>query len=813
MTSDLRFALRRLRRSPAFTVTAITTLALTLGASIALFAVVDAVLLRPLDYPAPERLITVRNRVDGIGPSPWGLSQAQYFDYETHASTLEGIGVYVTNELAVADAEGAERVPTASVSPSLFEVLRVRPAVGRLFREDDVQPGMPAGVAVLGHAFWSRRFGGDPTVIGRFIDIDTRPREIVGVLPPGFDLPDGTAAIWFPLQLDRNARPVNSHFLHAVARLQPTMSIDQVRAELEHLVNRYPEIFPSAYDPAFMRDSRFAPEVLSLHEAAVGDVKRALWVLFGAAGVVLLIACANLANLFLVRAQDRWHELQVRTALGAEPRHLLGHALAEALLIALVAGALGIYVADTALRVLLEWDGLSLPRLERIGFGWRAALFAAALSIVTGIALGLAPMIRMRRIRSVHAQLHRGLTASRDAVRARNGLVVGQVALAVVLLAAAGLMGRSYQNLGRVAPGFDPDGVLAINVSLPAARYPAHHDASRFYEALLERVRGLPGVMSAGATSALPLTAAGACAALFIEDAPLRPNENPPCVPVRRVTPGYFQALGIPVDGTTPDWLDVNAESAGVVVTRALAERLWPGQDALGKGIRGNGWTRPFYRVVGVAGNVREAGLDKPPVEAAYFPMIPMDGAPLWTPARAMTLVVRTQSEDPTALAGAVRGVLNELDRSIPLGTVSTMARIVEQSIWRTTLVLLLLGIAAGLGLLLATIGLYGVLAYTVSRKRKEIGIRTALGGARSQIASRIVRESLALTGTGIAAGVIVAALTTSVLENMLFGISAVDPLTFAGASVLLILTALMASYIPARRAASVDPMLVLRTD
>ena len=813
MTSDLRFALRRLRRTPAFTVTAITTLALTLGASIALFAVVDAVLLRPLDYPAPDRLIAIRNRVDGIAPSPWGLSQAQYFDYEVHASTLDSIAAYFTNEFTFADADGAERVRTASVSPSLFEVLRVHPALGRLLREDDVQPGTPAAVAVLSHAFWIRRFGGDPTIIGRFIDIESRPREIVGVLPAGFDLPDGTTAIWFPLQLDRNARPVNSHFLGAVARLRAGASIDQVRAELEHLVNRYPEIFPSAYDSAFMRDSRFAPEVVSLRDAVVADVKRALWVLFAAAAVVLLIACGNVANLFLVRAQDRWHELQVRLALGAESRHLLGPALAEALLISLAAGALGIYVADGALNALFGWQGFSLPRLDRISLGWRGALFAAALSIVTGIGLGLLPMIRMRRVRSVHAQLHRGLTTSRDAVHARNGLVVGQVALAVVLLAAGGLMARSYQNLSRVAPGFDSAGVLTISVSLPSARYPTHHHASRFYETLFERVRALPGVVSAGATSALPLAGAGGCSALFVEDAPLRPNENPPCVPVRRVTPGYFQTLGIPVHGTTPSWLDVNAESAGVIVTRALGERLWPGQEAIGKGIRGNGWVRPFYRVVGVAGNVREAGLDKPPVEAAYFPMIPMEGAPLWAPPRAMTLVIRTQSEDAAALAGAVRGVLNELDRSVPLGNVATMARIVEQSMSRTTLVLLLLGIAAGLGLLLATIGLYGLLAYTVSRKRKEIGIRTALGGARGQIAGLIVHQTLALTGTGIAAGIAVAALTTSVLENLLFGVSAVDPLTFAAAAVLLVATSLMASYIPARRAASVDPMLVLRTD
>ena len=812
MLSELRFALRRLRRSPAFALTAITTLALALGASAALFTIVDAVLLRPLEYPTPDRLIAVRNRVDGIGPSPWGLSRAQYFDFERYASTLESIGVYVTNEFAFANPDGAERVAVALVSPPLFDVFRVRPALGRVFRDEDMRSGAPS-VALLGHAFWVRRFGADPSVVGRTIEIETRPREIVGVLPPGFDLPDHTTAVWLALPLDRNAPPANSHFLNAIARLRTGVSMDQARAELQHLVARYPQIFPSAYDPAFMRDSRFASEVISLHEAVVGDVKRLLWVLFGATAVVLLIAAANVANLFLVRTQDRWHEVQVRTALGAEPRHLMRHALGEALLLAMTAGALGIYIADAALSTLLVWEGLPLPRLEHVGLGWRVALFAGVLSIVTAVALGLMPMIQVRRVDNTHAQLHRGLTISRDAVRARNALVVGQVALTLVLLAAGGLMARSFANLSRVDPGFDSTGVLTLGVSLPSASYPSHHHASRFYETLIERVRALPGVVSAGATSALPLADAGGCASLFVEDAPLTPNENPPCVPVRRVTPGYFETLGIPVRGVTPTWVDTNAESAGVVVTRALAERLWPGEEAIGKGIRGNGWVRPFYRVVGVAGNVREAGLDKPPVEAAYFPMIPMKEAPLWTPARAMTLVVRAHSEDPTALAVAIRGILNELNRSVPLGNVTTMLNIVEQSMSRTTLVLLLLGTAAGLALLLGTIGLYGVLAYTVSRKRREIGIRAALGCGRSQIATLIVRQSLVLTGVGIAVGVVAAATTTSVLDHLLFGVSALDPLTFAAACLLISITALLASYIPARRAASVDPMIVLRMD
>jgi putative ABC transport system permease protein len=812
MASELQYALRRLRRSPAFTITAVTSLSLALGATIALFILVDTVLLRPLAYPEPDRLVSVRNRVDGLSPTPWGLSQAQYFDFEQHASSLERIGVYVTNQFAFADSEGAERVPAALVTASVFDVLQVRPLLGRLIRDDEARPGASSAV-LLGHDFWVRRFGADPNVVGRSIQVESRSREVVGVLPPGFDLPDRKTAIWLGLPLDRAAPPVNSHFLTALARVRPGTSVPQARAELEHLVRRFPDIFPRAYTPSFMRDTRFTPDVVPLHEAVVGEVRRALWVIFGSAGLVLLIACANVANLFLVRMQDHWHELEVRTALGAESRHLVHYTLSEALVLTLTAGAVGVLLADMALDGLPALEAVRLPRIDQVAVGWRAVLFTVALSAMAGIALAVMPLVRMRKGRCAFSQLHRGLTSSRDAVRTRNALVISQVALTIVLVASGGLMARSFANLVRVDPGFDPSDVLAIEVSLPAVTYPTHQHASRFYEALIERIRALPGVASAGATSALPLAAGGGCAALFVEDAPLRPNENPPCLAVRRVTPGYFESLRIPVRGATPGWSETNAEQAGVVITRALAHRFWPGQDAMGKGIRGNGWARPFYRVVGIAEDVREAGLNEPPVEAAYFPMIPMQGAPLWVPPRSVTVVVRVHAGDPAAFAGVVRGVMNQLDRSVPLGSVTTMMRVVDRSMARTTLMLLLLGIAAAVALLLGTIGLYGVLAYTVSRKQREIGIRTALGCGRGKIAQLIVRQALAVTGAGVVIGILAAALTTRVLEKLLFGVSPIDPATFVAACVLLMATALLASYVPARRAASLDPTVVLRAE
>jgi predicted permease len=812
MANELRYALRRLRRSPTFTITAVGALALAIGATVALFTILDAVLLRPLVYPEPDRLVSLRNRVEGLSPAPWGLSQAQYFDFEQHASSLERIGAYVTNEFAFVDESGAERVPVTLVTASVFDVLRARPLLGRLIRDEEARPGASPAV-LLGHDFWVRRFGADPHVIGRSIQIESRSREIVGVLPPGFDLPDRKTAVWLGLPLDRAAPPVNSHILPAIARMRPGASVDQVRAELEHLVRRFPEVFPRAYSAAFMRDSRFTPDVVPLHDAVVGGVQRTLWVVFGAAGFVLLIACANVANLFLVRMQDRWHELEVRTALGAESRHLVRSTLSEALVVTTAAGAIGILLAVEALDGLLAWQVVALPRFDQIAVGWRAALFAFALSGVAGLALALMPVMRMRKGRLTASRLHRGLTTSRDAIRTRNALVIGQIAVTVVLVASGGLMARSFANLVRVDPGLDASNVLTLGVSLPAVSYPTHQHASRFYEALIQRIRALPGVASAGATTALPLAAGGGCSALFVEDAPLTPGQNPPCLPVRRVTPGYFETLRIPIRGAAPEWSETNAETAGVVVTRALASRIWPGQDPLGKGIRGNGWARPFYRVVGVAEDVREAGLSEPPVEAVYFPMIPMPGAPLWTPARSMTVLVRVQTGDPAALTGMIRSVMNDLDRSVALGNVTIMTRIVERSMARTTLTMLLLGIAAGLALLLGIIGLYGVMAYTVSRKTREIGIRTALGCGRSEIVWLIVRQALVVTGAGLAIGVLAAALATQVLENLLFGVSAVDPATFTAACLLLAAAAVAASYLPARRAANVDPMVVLRAD
>ena len=812
MHQDFQLAARAIRRSPAFALAATATLTIAFAAAVALFTLVDAVLLRPLAYPDSDRLLALRNRVDGISPTPWGLSQAQYFDFGQHASSFEKIGVYVTSEFAFSDGEGAEQVTVTHASASLLEALHARSTLGRIIREEDTRPGANP-VVVLGHEFWVRRLGADSGVVGRLMQIEGRAREVVGVLAPRFDLPDRRTSVWLPLTLDPGAPPVNSHFLSAIGRLRRGASVDQARAELTNLVRRYPDIFARAYSPSFMRESRFAPEAVTLHESVVAGVERMLWVLLATAGLLLLIACANVANLFLVRFRHRSHELGIRMALGADVRHVARLTLTEALIVTLAAGAAAILIASVALGALLAAGFIEVPRADVVAVGWRGVLLAVALSVAAGTALGLMPVIGMRRHGHTLVSPQRSVTHSRGTTRLQNGLVVAQVALSVVLLAAGGLMTRSVANLLRVEPGLDPNEVVALAVSLPAARYGSHELASRFYESLLGRIRQLPGVLGAGATTALPLAGAAGCAAIFVEDAPLTPGGNPPCVPVRRITPGYFETLDIAVRGSTPDWSDTNARTAGAVVSRALAQRLWPGQTAIGKGIRGNGWARPFYRVTGVTEDVREAGLDQPPIEAVYFPMVPMEGAPLWAPARRMTLVVRTQSTHPETLVPAIRRVLTDLDREVPLGTVMTMTEVVARSMIRTTAVMVLLGIGAGVALLLGAVGLYGLLAYKVSSRYREIGIRAALGSGRRELAGLIVREALALTGIGVLAGITAAALTTHVLDKLLFGIGALDPITLAAACLSLLATALVASYLPARRAAIVDPIVVLRAE
>lgn len=826
LMQDLRYAIRSLRRSPGFTIVAIITLALGLGATTAIFTLLNSVVLQPLPYPEPARLVDIHSAWPGVKAGmTFGISPADYFYFRDNSRALRDVGVYTTGEFTLTGGDRPERVRVANASTGVLEALHARPALGRIISASDnqpastapgaVAPGPAAPVAVLSYDFWERRFGGDPQAVGQSIVIDGRSLPIVGVLQAGTQLPGQDVDVWRPMGLNPNGRATNWHAFSAIARLAPGATIEQARSELAAVGNRLVELFPSAYDDRFMKDTGFRFDVQPLRDVVVGDAGRALWLLFGTVGLVLLIACFNVANLFLVRSEARQRETSIRLALGARTRQLARHYITESIVLALGAGALGIVLAYAGVGVLLALSPTWIPRLSLVHLGGGSIAFTIAVSLLAGIGFGLFPVASARRTASgAGSSGARGSTATRHEHAFRGALVVAQMALALVLLTAAGLMLRSFYKLRDVDPGVRPAGVLTMDLYLPSQRYDSDEKVTAVYHELATTLEALPGVEQASVSSLLPLANSGdGCSALFVEDQPPASDRNTPCLGVTSVSPGFFRAMGITVSGQAPTWNDVNDRSGAVVVSRALADRLWPGQDPVGKGIRGNGWGKPFYRVVGVANDVRYQGLDKPATAIVYFPFLPIKGAPLWGAERSVTLVIRSTSAAPERLAPAVRRTVGEIDKNIPIANIRTMETVVAKSMARTSLTMLLLVVAGGMALVLAAVGLYGTISYIVSRRTREIGIRVALGAHVARVVRGVAFQSLRLAAIGVVVGLGFALLLTRLLSSLLFGVSATDPLVLLAVSALLLAVALAASYLPARRASRVDPVIALRTE
>lgn len=807
---DLRYALRGLRRSPGFTLAAAVTLAVGIGASAAVFAVLYSVVLSPLRYRDPQELVRVDSPVPGVGAgAAWNLSQAGYFYFREHNRTLDELGVFSTGRHNLSREQGAELVTTAFVSASLIDVLRARPLLGRLIQPSDDRPGAP-DVVVLDHALWQQEYGGDSTIVGRTISLDGNAVEVIGVMEAGFDLPDQSVDLWLPLGLNPAARPVNSHWLQAIGRLKTGVRPDEAGRDLEGMTRRFTELFPQAYSPAFMRESGFRTRVTPLRTFVIGNIADVLWMLYGGVGLVLLIALANVANLLLVRTESRQRDLAIQTALGATRWHLVRRWLAEGIVLGTIAGAAGLVLAELAVDLLIALSPAALPRLRDISVGSFTVGYVVLTALVLGLTLGLWPLVQVRF--GAFRGGTEGLLRSRAGRTVRPLLVGGEIAVALVLLAGAGLMFRSMIRLRAVDPGLDPAGVLTVDLTRPGSRYGGDYAPfEQFYRQLITRVEALPGVRSAGAGQGVPLRGLRGCAAVFVEAHPLGSDEQPPCVSSPLVSPGYFAALGIPLRGEQPGWSDVEAHAAGVVVTPALARRLWPGEDPIGKGIRPNGWARPFYRVVGVTGELRADGLDRPATEAVFYPVVPRDSAPLWAPPGAVTLVVRANTDHPEVLLGGIRRIVTDLDPTVALGTAQTMEQVVSRSVARRSFVMLLLAIAASVALVLSMVGVYGVVAYVVERRRGEVSLRMALGAQAEQVSALMVRDALRVALLGAAVGLALALLTGRALRSLLFEVSPVDPVTLGGATVLLTAIAALASYLPARRAAQIAPMEALR--
>ncbi|HEU4643568.1 MAG TPA: ABC transporter permease [Gemmatimonadaceae bacterium] len=827
---ELRQALRSLRRAPSFSVIALVTLSLGIGATMAIYGVLESVVLRPLPYRDAGRLVAVLHpaTVPGNGEGKWGMSAGGYFQFRALSHTLEDLGGYTTSSATLVGGDAAaEQVRVAEVTATVFSTLRARPFLGRLIGAAEDAPGAPPTV-VLSHELWRSRFGADREIVGKTIRLSGQPFRVIGVAEPGLTLPmPGPFAstanvagfgvdVWLPLQLDPNGPFWNSHQYTGIGRLKPGVTVEQAQADLAAITRRLPELVPNAYSEGFMRQYAFRVSVEPLEQAVLGPaVARSLWILFGAVGLVLLIACANVANLFLVRMEARRRETTIRAALGASRSQMALHHLTESLLLTLGAAVLAIPIARWGMPALLAAAPRSIPRLSGVSLRWTAVALGIVLAIAAGVAFGLVPLVRRGDDASTLRDGGRGATGSRRQRAVRGALVVAQVALAVVLLAAAGLLVRSFERLRGVRPGLDPNGVLTFEITLPFDEYHTVEQAVAFHQQLSARLAALPGVTAVGASDKLPLQDYGAgCTSVGREGRPYTGGEKAPCVPTPTFAPGWFAAMGIAVRGRAPDWSDVGQRTQAAVITQALADRLWPGEDPLGKGIlpgdRGRGG---YYRVAGVIPDLRAAGLDQPPTEALFVPAT-MLGDPPHRGGELNSLVyaVRTSVDDPTSLVPEIRAVLASLNSQVPMVNPRTMREVVSRSVARTTFIMLLLGTASVMALVLSAVGIYGVISYVVTQQRAEIGIRMALGARESQVGRMVVAQSLRLGALGAMIGVAAALAGTRLLRSLLFDVSPTDPLVLSVVPVVLLALAAAASFAPARRAARVDPVEAMRT-
>jgi predicted permease len=819
---EFRLALRTLRRSPAFAIAALLTLGLGTGAATAIFTLLKQTVLDPLPYPAASRLVRLKSQVPGVAEGQeWQLAAGEYFYFARLARTIEAIAAFRSSGVNILSGGQARRAQTAVIGARALDVFGGRAARGRLFDSTEYLPGA-RDVVMLSAAFWRQEFGGRPDVVGQTIQLDEQAYEVIGVLEPGVELPlpDVHSDVWIPMRLNPAGPFYNNHVIPMVARLAPGATVDQARAELARLTARLPEVLPTVYSPDFMRNVRFATAVYPLRDAVLGGAARNLWILFGAVGLLLLIAYGNVANLFLVHVEGRRREIGIRAALGAPRAAVARQFLAESAILALGSGIVAVILASWGVDWVVLLAPSGLPRVDELHLDGVVVVFALALSSAVAIGLALVPVVQYRPGGSSAALAERGRTTTvgRERRRLRGGLVVAQVALALVLVTGAGLLLQSHRRLSRVSPGVDPQGVLTLQLYVMGPRYDTPVKMWQFYRQALENVRRVPGVRDAGVTTALPLLGYG-CTVQGFEDERVmqrvRDSKGTLCADMVETSPGAFEALGVPLlAGRTFTTEDNDDPARGVVmVSKTFAERFWPGEDPIGKGVipfnRKGG--RP-YRVIGVVGDVHQETLDDDPASAIYYPMVAIPSEATWWPQQ-VYLTVRTGFADPVTLLPAIRDAARAVDPAIPLANAEDMTTVVARSMTRLSITMTLLAIAAAMAVLLAAIGLYGVLAYSVAQRTSEIGVRLALGAAPAQMERYVVGGALRLAFVGVAAGLAVAVAVTRVLQSLLFGVSPTDPLSYLAAAGLLAAVAALAAWLPARRAARVDPMVALRSE
>ncbi len=808
---DLRFGARLLARHPGFTAVAVITLALGIGANAAIFSVVNAVLLRPLPWADPGRAVMIWSKWTAFDKT-W-VATGEVVDYRRRARTLREVAAWGEGQVNLTGSGDPERVAAASVTANTFSVLGVGPAIGRVFSSTEDLPKGP-NVVVLGYALWSRRYSADPSIVGRSIQIDGRPYEVVGIMPAGFLLPTDyqnpqPSQLWVPQQLDPTSMDHGSHGLFAAGRLQEGATVAQAAEELHDIARAMTRegLYPAAM--------RFDTVTLSLEEEVVGGVRRSIWLLFGAVGFLLLIACANVANLLLARAEARQREIAVRAALGAGGRRMVRQLLTESLLLTSLSAIVGLALAGAGVRLLAWWNPASIPRIAGVTVDLRVAVFTIAMALVTSVIFGLAPALRALRAGLVESLKDGSQSASSGSARQRfrNTLVVLEMALAVVLLVGAGLMLRSLWALQSTPLGLQPSNVLTMRVALPAESYRSPEQVVGFYQRLMERVKQLPGVASAGAARSLPLGSTIGDYGLTVEGFVPPPGTRPKG-DWQIVTDGYLDAMGERVvrgRGFTP--ADTSEGMLVALVNEELVRRYFPGRDAIGgrMQIGGGGGPRPWVTIVGIVGNVRHNGLTDPVKEKFYIPHTQWHKS-TGNAIRGMNLVIKSSSS-PSALTSPVRDAIRALDPNLPIADVRTMEEVVSATLSTPRFTGVLLGMFALLAVVLSAIGIYGVLSYLVSRRTREIGIRMAIGAGRGQVLRMVLGSGLSLSLTGAGIGLVLAVGAGRLMRSVLHDVAPNDPVTFLFVAVTLPAIALLASAVPAWRATRVDPIVALKTE
>ena len=813
---DLRYAGRTLLRNPAFSAVALIALALGIGANTAIFSVVNAVLFRPLPYDSPGRLVSVltvrmkqdeRIRAAPLDVADWRARNRAFTDLAAYA----GSGFTITGGCPAGSGCDAEMVIGEMVSPQLFQILGARPLLGRTLLPGEDAPGRER-VVVLGHGLWQRRFGSDPGIIGRSVLLNGTGYEVVGVMPPRFVFPSERYQLWTPLAMQseqlRSWNTRSSHFLQVVGRLRPGTSVQQARADMASVAAALREQYPE--------NDNVGTDVIPLEETMLGAVRTGLLTLLGAVGLVLLIACANVANLLLARATARRREMAVRSALGASRRRLTRQLLTESVLLALLGGAIGFVLAVWGVRALVALAPGEVPRLAEVGLDGSVLAFTLLASLATGALFGLAPAFAGAGVELAESLRAggRGDTGGRRAA-VRGSLVVAEVALSLVLMVGAGLALRSLIALGAVDPGFRPQGVMTMTTLLSQQRYPEVPRVRAFYDEVVRRVAAQPWVEAVGITTHLPMSGQNWENGIVVEGWQGSSPQDAAVAGVRGVTPDYFRAIGNPLRaGRAPTARDDAGAPAVLLVNEAMAKRYWPGvplADVPGRRVKiADDPGEPWRTVVGVVADVRHGGLESETRPELYLPFAQYPDWAVSLAGRAMSFAVRSSADDGAVVRG-VRQEVTALDRDVPLSQVQPLAELVDESVAQPRFRTFLLAAFAVLAVSLAAVGIYGVIAYAVAQRTREIGVRVALGAGRAQVLRLVVGEGLRLAGLGLAVGLVASLAATRVLRGLLYGTSPTDPATFAGVSLLVLTVAFVAAYLPARRAARVDPMVALR--